>query len=108
MNQNPIYSTLAQEDPYYLDLVEECIAELPGYVAQLQALLNAGNQEEAVRLSHSIKGSGGSHGFPPIAEIAAQIEKQARAGDLSSAQEGIAVLKELLPRLRTVPEERPA
>ena len=104
-NQDVIYSTLALEDPYYNDIIEDCIAELPGYVTRLEQHLKEGEQEESVRLSHSIKGSAGSHGFLPVATVAAQVERHAREGDLTAAQECLGALRELLPRLRTTPEE---
>jgi HPt (histidine-containing phosphotransfer) domain-containing protein len=102
-----VYSTLVQEDPSFADLVEECIVELPAYVEELAAAIARNDAPVVARIGHTVKGAAGSHGFLPVSEIAAAIERHARAGNLAPAKEELGRLRELLPRLRAVPQEQP-
>jgi len=99
-----IYSTLAREDPTLADLVEECIALLPSYVERVEAAWRAGDAEALARESHTLKGASGSHGFLPLSETAARLEQAAKAGELAGAPELIERMKNILPRLRALPE----
>ena len=103
-NVEPIYSTLTEEDPSLSDLVEECVAELPAYVAKLRDAVASGDGHTATLISHTIKGSGGSHGFLAVAEVAGRIERESQAGNLEAAASSLTELEALLPRLRAVPE----
>jgi HPt (histidine-containing phosphotransfer) domain-containing protein len=97
-----IYSTLAAEDPSLVDLVEACVAELPHAVAELAEAAEEGDLDTVVRISHMMKGAAGSHGFMPVSQVAARLEREAQAGDLEAAARGVAELQSLIPRLRAV------
>jgi len=98
-----IVSTLSQQDPTLVDLVEECISELPNLASQLREALQQNDFEKAARIAHNIKGAGGSYGFEPVALKAASLEQLCLKGDLKSAEQELQELLSLLPRLRAKP-----
>ncbi len=104
MSAEPIVSTLSKEDPSLIDLVEECIADLPQFVSQLNSELESNDLEQAARTAHAIKGAGGSYGFEPVARAAEAVEHACRAADLEAAKRHLQDLEALLPRLKAKPE----
>ena len=61
--------------------MHEFLPELDTVGPQFQALLQAGAQAEATRLVHSLKGSSATLGATGLAEMAAALEQQCKAGD---------------------------
>jgi len=92
VNEELFYSDLAA-DPDLADLVELFVTELPGRIADLQAALAVGDLPKVRRLSHQLKGAGGSHGFPQIGPPAWKLEQAANEGEAST--EAAANLQEL-------------
>jgi HPt (histidine-containing phosphotransfer) domain-containing protein len=54
--------------------------------------LAAGDAQLVARAAHSIKGSAGNIGASRVAELAAELEERARAGDLTDAPERVAAI----------------
>lgn len=62
---------------------------IPGFLenrrrdaAALRAALDEGRSDTLISLGHSLKGVGGGYGFHELSKIGAEIENQARSGDL--------------------------
>ncbi len=70
--------------------MESC-AEL---IEKLEKALDKGDQEEIMRLAHSIKGSSANIGAKRLSEIAMQMEKKAEAKDLDNLYERFQLLKQ--------------
>lgn len=67
-----------------------------GFVPQLEGLeaaLAGGDADGVRRHAHAIKGSAGNIAAMRLHETAARLEKEAKAGDISCASEGIELLK---------------
>jgi diguanylate cyclase (GGDEF)-like protein len=92
-------------DQAFIELQREYIADLPARLAELRADLDAFRQgfdgaagSLKVRL-HRLAGSGGSHGFPEVSEIAREMERWLEAG---SAPREAARLDHAVNRLEAV------
>ena len=59
-----ITSELVQEDPDFIDLVEEFVASLDDRLSDLQAALAKQDVQQLRNLAHQLKGAGGGHGLP--------------------------------------------
>jgi HPt (histidine-containing phosphotransfer) domain-containing protein len=68
-----LHSTYAHE-PEMAEVLALYVAQLPGQVRQLHALLNSQRLGELRRLVHQIKGSAGGYGFMCITDAAASAE----------------------------------
>src|SRR5437868_13931735 len=73
----PCYSTLSG-DPDLAELVALFVSELPQRLADIRQAAQEQNWQEARRLSHQLRGAGGSYGFPLLTAAAAQVESAAR------------------------------
>ena len=62
------------------DVVPVFVARLPAHVANLRALLAAGNVEELRMVAHKLKGAGKSFGFAGITQLATELEEKIIAG----------------------------
>ncbi len=86
-----------EDDPDMLEIVQEFAAELPDRVKSLEDCLEAGDLSQLQTLAHQLKGAGGGYGFPPITEVAAQLEQVLKdGGDESLVVERTASLCETL------------
>lgn len=69
----PLYSEFA-EDPEMAELLELYAVGLEESITKLKDALEAGNIDDARRLAHQLKGSGGGYGFAAITAAAADLE----------------------------------
>lgn len=88
---------LADIIPEYLQIRNK---ELP----ELQALLAAGDLDEARKIGHKLAGSGGGYGFDRLSEIGARLEAAGLAGDAAAAAVCAAELKDFLGNLEVIYE----
>ena len=68
----PIYSEFAGDEEIG-EIIILYAEEMPDRAARLQAELDAENWDRLQELSHQIKGSAGSHGFPMVSRAAAHL-----------------------------------
>ncbi|MBV9612776.1 MAG: Hpt domain-containing protein [Acidobacteriaceae bacterium] len=88
--------------------LSQIVQELtPGYVAarkqeitQMRALLAASDFDRLAVLSHSMKGSGSSFGFPELTRFGATLEHHARASDSAAFGEELSRLKDYLEQVK--------
>lgn|GEM_PF-860903 len=85
----------------------DLVTLIPGYlenrrkdVVLIAELIGQGVYEDAGRLAHSMKGSGGGYGFDRISELGALMEKAAKALDGPAVLAGIRDLQQYLDRVR--------
>ena len=88
LDPSPLRDLLAIGAPPSLiqDLVDLYRVDVPGRMARLAAALAAGELAAAAVEAHSLKGSTGSLGLFRFMDLAAALERQARAGDLEAAR----------------------
>ncbi len=92
-SEQPIYSVYG-DDPDLGELVEMFVAELPDRVSTLQLHAHDQDWEPLRRVSHQLKGSGGSYGFDGISTYAARLE--AACMQESAEQQILTTLEELV------------
>lgn len=98
-NQEPIKSELVEEDPTYVDLVEQFV---DGLGNRLQAMRDAIASDELTsvkNLAHQLKGAGGGHGYPILTEVAASLERSADASAVEECKKRIDELASLISRV---------
>lgn len=89
------------------ELVPAYLAARRQEVPQMMELLAASDFERLLVLGHSLKGSGGSFGFPELTRFGAALERSAQASDPVSFSQGLAQLKDYLDRLDRSPTAVP-
>ena len=77
----------------FKELLQIFEGEYPVWVQKLHAALDAGDAQEFSRQAHAIKGALGNIGAELSSEKAFLLEKQGKNGNLSSAREGLELLK---------------
>lgn len=91
------------------DLVQELVPEYLTLrrqeVIEMLKLLAASDFARLRVISHSLKGSGSSFGFPELSRIGAQLERNAHASDAPSFSQGLARLSDYLETLGYSPKK---
>ncbi|GAB4261271.1 MAG: hypothetical protein Kow0092_10690 [Deferrisomatales bacterium] len=85
-------SVLQAARAHYLSDVRRAVEALGRQVAQ-------GDLLEAGRVAHTLKGSGGTYGFPEITEAAGRLDRACRAGDRAEAAVAVQELQRTVGRL---------
>jgi len=85
-------STLLDDDPELIEIVESFIGELTGYRHVLQQQVAANDWPALMKTLHDIKGQGASFGFPCISDAAAKAHDTLRNHDYTDVQADIARL----------------
>jgi CheY-like chemotaxis protein len=98
-SQSPLYSTLLEEDPDLIDIVEGFVKRYPDMLAQLSKLLDTNQLDEFQTKVHELKGSGGNVGYLEITNLCSQIEFQLNTGNRDEIQHLMDKLANLHPRM---------
>jgi HPt (histidine-containing phosphotransfer) domain-containing protein len=96
---DPIPSELAQEDESFTDLVEEFVRGLGERVDQIAKAVDSGDYAGLKVLTHQMKGSAGSYGYPVLTEQAAEMELHAIGEELEAVQADLDSLRDLVSRV---------
>ncbi|MHC4695954.1 MAG: Hpt domain-containing protein [Planctomycetota bacterium] len=94
-SQELIGSELVQEDASYADIVVQFIDGLSGRLTTMENALREADFEALRAAAHQLKGSGGGYGYPILTELAAKLEKQAKAESLDACVRQVDELREL-------------
>ncbi|MFH0994896.1 MAG: response regulator [Pseudomonadota bacterium] len=78
-------SRLMDDDELVRMVVEGFLEDLPQQIAALKGYLETGDATGAERQAHTIKGASANVGGERLQEVAFEMEKASRAGDLSAA-----------------------
>jgi HPt (histidine-containing phosphotransfer) domain-containing protein len=100
----PLYSTL-DKGRRFAGVLAAFVADLPTMAAEIERHAGASELDRVAKLAHRMKGSAGGYGFPDIMELAAALERDARAGDLALVVRGVESLRTLCARARAGTEE---
>ena len=95
----PLVSSFA-DDQDIAELIDVYVAELPD---RLQAIQGAQQRDDLVELAlhaHRLKGSGGSHGFDLLTEVAAEVEHAARDRARPRLDQALLRLHQVIARIR--------
>ena len=97
--QAVIHSTLLAEDPEMEPLVVDYVQNLPGTLHRLEENLARADEESLAQGAHRLKGTGGGFGYQQLTDLAAQLEKEALAGEPEACGRIIPRLRETLSRI---------
>ncbi len=84
-----IVSELA-DDPEIAEIIPEFVESLDGQLRAIRQAVSGKSFDDVRRAAHKLKGAGGGYGYPVLTDVAAAVEKHAKAGDadaLSGAME---------------------
>jgi two-component system sensor histidine kinase/response regulator len=87
------------------DLVPAYLERQREEVAQCRRLLDAADFERIRFLSHNMKGTGSSFGFPDLTRIGAAMEQAARASDRGALENYLEELTDYFGRIRIVADQ---
>jgi HPt (histidine-containing phosphotransfer) domain-containing protein len=68
-------------------IIDEFLLELDSMVGVIEVAVEAGNPSATAKHAHALKGSAGNMGAVALADVSAQIERFAKAGDMESARQ---------------------
>lgn len=91
-----LISELVVDDPDMRDLVEEFVDELPGRLDEMRTAARDLDFDQLQTLAHRLKGAGGSYGYPPLTQAAAQLEEQFRRHSIEQLDESLQLLDEIV------------
>jgi PAS domain S-box-containing protein len=97
-DSGPIESRLAVNAKFH-SVINAFIQRLRPQLASMEAALRTGNMDELSKLSHWLKGSGGSVGFDAFTEPARLLEDAAKDSDADAAQKHLSKINKLARRL---------
>ena len=72
----PIYSTVLEEDPDFIDIVSRFVNRLPGIIKKLYKLTTEHDFAELAKVTHDLKGVSGNMGYQQVSELAGKLEFQ--------------------------------
>lgn len=101
--QEKLYSEVLAAAPFLRDAVEKFLATLSVRARELQEALARGALDDLRVLAHRLKGTGGTHGYPVLSDVARALEAAIKEQDLVRAGGVIADIKALIPRLVAEP-----
>lgn len=85
---------LGGDDEFLIEVIQTFLDDSPQHVTTVQAAFAAGDAPKLMRAAHSLKGSSGNFGAARLQALCAQVELQARAGQL----DGLSPLVERVER----------
>ena len=97
-NRPAILSTLPVDDEDFRAIVAEFIVQLDGQIAEMKELLRNSDYDRLYRVAHTIRGTGGSVGFPCLTEPATELMEASKTNDAIQAITQIDAITELLSR----------
>ena len=95
---------LVSIDASFEPLIPKFLSNRKKEVIAMQGALTAQDFETVQRISHGMKGAGGSYGFDRITELAAVVEQAAKKHDSSTIERDLSVLSSYLDRIKVVYE----
>ena len=101
-----IASTLALEDPTFIDLVEQFVRALPDRIETMGRAIKSADFEALRSSAHQLKGCGGGYGYPVLTECAAKLEGFAKNHALTDCIVALEELQELCARVVVTGEGR--
>ena len=96
----PIESTLPTDQPIYAEIVAEFVDYVRDMVESMDGLLAKQDFSEIRNMAHSLKGSGGSAGFPAFTKPSKELEVAAENESVRECQQCIETLRNLANRVQ--------
>jgi HPt (histidine-containing phosphotransfer) domain-containing protein len=80
------------DDPDMAAIIQQFVSRLPDQLAAMRDTLAKTQYEDLRRLAHTLKGAGGSYGYPLLTEVSAILENAAKSQDFANAQAALDAL----------------
>ncbi len=96
----PLVSTLLEEDPDFIDLVQKFVLNFPILISATKQLFEEANWSEFKNKIQDLKALGGNFGFMDITDVAKQIEVDLAKHEFDKVGQGIAKLHLLSDRIQ--------
>jgi CheY-like chemotaxis protein/HPt (histidine-containing phosphotransfer) domain-containing protein len=88
-------------DPDMAPIIQRFVGRLADQLAAMRDALKAARFEELRRLAHTLKGAGGSYGYPSLTETCKTLEDAAKNQDSAAAFAALAAVGELVYAIRS-------
>lgn len=98
-NLEEALARVEQDRELFAELVKLFVADYPQRLVELRQALGADDSKLVERLAHTLKGAAANFAAGRVVQAALELEKIARAGDLSQAGQGIEALASEIARL---------
>lgn len=95
----PVTSTLLEDEPDMIELVEAYIEQLPGSFEHIKEAQSNNNWPELKELIHKMKGTAGGYGYPELTQLAAQVEFQILNEDYNEVAANITRMEAYILRI---------
>ena len=97
--RNWIGSTLPVHKPRFREIVEKFIGRLPDQLSRMELAHQQRAYDELADLAHLLKGSGLNCGFPPLGEVATELERSCKGGNTGAIPGQLKALRSIVRRL---------
>ena len=99
-DMSPVLSSLAEQNPKFIPLVERFIGRLDEQLAAIEDATAKQDWKAVSDIAHWLKGSGGSVGFNGFTEIAADLENSARSESAEDVEARTEIVKIYAQRVK--------
>ena len=100
-----ITSSLLQDEPDLIDLVDKFISRLPGMIDDILNFHAQEDWDSFLKIMHQLKGVGGNYGYPCITDICAAMETACKDKDYSKVNEQLNEFKNISEQVLAGSEE---
>jgi hypothetical protein len=105
MRRKIITSSLLEDEPDLIDLVDKFITRLPGMRDDIVNLHKQKNWDSFLKLVHQLKGVGGGYGYNMITDICTAIEVACQDEDYAKVKEKLDEFKNMSEQVLAGSEE---
>jgi CheY-like chemotaxis protein/HPt (histidine-containing phosphotransfer) domain-containing protein len=95
-----VRARLGEKAPLFAKLVRLFLDDAPARIRAMRGAIDAGDGEALGEAAHALKGAAANFAAAPVVEVARQLERQGRTGDLHESRATYAVLTREMQRLR--------
>lgn len=95
----PLSSTLPIEKPVFREIVREYVNSLADRLDALETACKDEDLKTVHEIAHSLKGSGGTAGFPDLTTAANRVVESARSGELTLVSQDLEQLRDVVNRV---------
>jgi len=98
---NPVYSSLLQEEPGLVDIVNRFVLYLPRQIEDIEVLCNNAEWGQLLAVLHDLKGTSGNMGFAEVYDCVVSMENILRAEQYGELKIQLSYLRKLAGVLDT-------
>jgi HPt (histidine-containing phosphotransfer) domain-containing protein len=100
MDLKALGENLGLEEDEFIEIVEIFLEAAYADVRRMEEAFRSRNTEEASEAAHSLKGSAANLGFMEIADLAAELEAEARKKSIAGVDAAIPLFEKMLGQIK--------